>query len=258
MNWYAPEVEVTLGDRVSIGDVARMEVIAGRSMPIATAFLNLSNQRFAWQDGAADGDPLIIRWGWRGQELQPLFDGTVQLSYLREDFNVVGLCRARALMDTHVTRTYQVEDASAIVANLVSAMPFIDNEIAICPQQIDKLPLHDSSIIEAIQYLNRRLDLDYAFWCDPTGGFHWSPRDYQQDPVATFANAEDVIDMRMAPGNRFLLQVMGSPLWHSQVIAIIDRDGSETRYFIEEVQHSIGINDQGARSNLLMVEVPHD
>ena len=258
MTWNAPEIEITLGGKTRLGSVRVMEVAAARNQPVATAYLDLSNVRFEWQEGAEDGDVLTLRWGWRGQELAPLFTGAVLRAHLRETLQVWGLCRGRALVDTRVTRTYQDEEASAIAQHLVADSGFaLPQDIVFCNAILDKLPLHNSSIIEAIHYLNRRLDLDYDFWCDPVGSFHWGPRNLGQKSAASFTHGEDVIDLQALPGNRSLLTVMGSPLWHSQIISIFDRSGSETRYFIEQVRHTVGVSGEGARSRLWLVEVDH-
>jgi hypothetical protein len=119
--------------------------------------------RFEWEEGAADRDPLVLRWGYRGQELQPLFDGTVLRTHLRETFKVWGLCRARALADTRITRTYQEEAAGAVVNHLVAALGFSSLDVAPCDLVIDKLPLRNSTVVQALTFLNRRLELDRAF-----------------------------------------------------------------------------------------------
>ncbi len=257
MTWNAPEIEVTIGERTRIGTVRKMEIAAARSQPVATATLGLSNLRFEWKDGAADGDPLIVKWGWRGKELTPLFDGTVLRGHLRESLQVWGLCRGRALSDTRITRTYQDEEARAIIEHLVGDCSFTAQDIVSCDAILDKLPLHDSTVVEAIQFLNRRLELEHDFWCDPIGGFYWGPRDLEQEPVASFTHGEEVIAFKQLPGNRFLLTVMGAPLWHSQIVSVFDRDGSEIRYFIEQVRHSVGVSGEGARSRLWLTEVDH-
>ena len=259
MNWNAPEIEVTIGDRTRIGTVKAMEINAARSQPVTSLYMELSNIRFEWQALSASRQSpaasLFLRWGYRGQELTPLFDGTVLRAHLRETLKVWGLCRARALMDTHVTRTYQDEEAEAIVEHLVGNLGFVSLDIAECETVLDKLPLHDSTIIEAIHYLNRRLNLDHAFWCDAQGGFHWGPRDDAQEPMASFTHGEDIIDFRSLPGDRFLLTAMGAPVWHSRTVSVIDRDGSEKNYFVEQVRHTAGISGSGSRSHLWLEPV---
>ena len=78
MHWLAPEIEVTIGDRTRLASVQRMEVVAARSQPVASAYLELSNVWFEWEEGAEDGDPMVLRWGYRGQDLH-----LVELSHLQ-------------------------------------------------------------------------------------------------------------------------------------------------------------------------------
>ena len=255
--WLAPEIEVTVGDRTRLGTVQRLEVAAARGEPVATAFLELSNVRFEWQDGAADGDPLTVRWGYRGQALAPLFDGTVQRALLRETLSVWGLCRARALMDTRVTRTYQDETAETIVRHLVEGAGFAGLDLAPCPAEIDKLPLQDNTLIEALGFLDRRLALGRDAWADPQGVLHWAPPDWAQGPVATFTLGDDVLDWHSLPGGGLLVTVTGAPLWHSCVVELVDRAGTATRHFVEKVRHTAGNAGAGIRSDLWLSEVGH-
>ena len=256
-SWLAPEIEVTIGDRTRLGTVQRMEIVAARGEPLATAFLELSNVRFEWQDGAGDGDPLVLRWGYRGQELQPIFDGTVQRAHLRETLSVWGLCRARSLMDTRVTRTYQDEAAEAVVRHLVAGCWFASLDIAGCPTAIDKLPLQDNTLVEALELLARRLVLEHGAWADPTGAFHWAPPDWAQGPVATFTEGEDVLEVISLPGGGLRVTVMGAPLWHSTVVDLVHRDRRVTRAFVERVRHRVGEGGAGLRSDIWLSEVSH-
>ena len=255
MNWLAPEIEVTLSDQTRLASVQRMEIAAARSQPVASVYLELSNVRFEWNEGAADGDPLALQWGYRGQDLHPLFDGTVLRAHLRETFKVWGLCRARALADTKVTRTYQDEAADAVVNHLVSGLGFSSLDVAPCDLVIDKLPLRDSTVVQALTFLNRRLELDRAFYADPEGGFHLGERDFAQEPAFTFTHGEDILNLQSLPGHRYLLTVMGIPAWHSQVVALVDAAGNETRHFVEQVGHTGGVGGTGIRSHLWLQEV---
>lgn len=232
-----------------------MEVTAARGQPIASAYLELSNVRFEWEDGASDGDRLVLRWGYRGGELQPLFDGTVKQASLGKELKILGMCRCRVLADTRLTRTYQDETADAVVAHLVADLGFASLDLAPCDLVIDKLPLHDDTVVSALEWLDRRLGLGLAFWADPQGGFHWQPADEAQDAETLFTHGEDVLDWEPLPGNRRLLTVMGAPLWHSQVIEVGERDGTATRYFIEQVRHTAGVGGTGLRTMLWLRQV---
>jgi len=164
MSWLAPEVEVSIGEETRLATVRQMEVIAARDQPVASVYLELSNVRFEWNEGAVDGDPLVLRWGYRGQELHPLFDGTVLRAHLQETFKVYGSCRARALSDTRITRTYQDEAVDAVVSHLVGNLGFTSVDIAPCEEVIDKLPLRGNTVVQAINLLNRRRGQHLKLW----------------------------------------------------------------------------------------------
>jgi hypothetical protein len=255
MKWQAPEIEVTIGEKTRLGTVRKMEVEAARGLPVASVYLELSNVRFEWNDGAKDKDKLILKWGWRGEDLKPLFDGTVERSHLRETLNVWGVCRARQLVDTRITRTYQNEEARAIVEHLLTGMEFTSLDLADSPDILDKLPLYDNTVVEALGFLGNRLDLNHSFYCDPSGGFHWGPRDESRESVALFTCGEDVIDLQSLPGDGLLLTVMGTPVWHSEVVTVRDRAGVQKSYFCEQVRHTVGENGSGMRSLLWLSEV---
>ena len=255
MSWNAPEIEVTVDGKTRLGTVRVLEVVAGRNQPVATAYLDLSNVRFEWQDGAKDGDILTLKWGWRGKELLPLFTGTVLRAHLRETLQIWGLCRGRALVDSRVTRTYKDESATAVVNHLVEPCGYETKFCTAVDTEIDKLPLQNNTVVEAINFLNRRLGLDHPFYCDAVGAFHWEKEDRSQKPAFSFTHGQDVAEWKAIPGNRFLLTVMGTPVWHSQVVGITDRAGKGTNYFVEQVRHTLGINGEGARSKLWLSEV---
>lgn len=110
--------------------------------------------------------------------------------------------------------------------------------------------MQDNTIVEAINFLNRRLGLDHAFYADPDGGFFLGPRDETQEPSHTFIRGDDVLDFQFLPGGRFWLTVMGVAIWHSDTVTIEGTDGTETRYFVEQVCHTAGNQKTGLCSRL--------
>ncbi len=257
MIWKAPDITVQLAGRDLAGSCIKLEVLAARNLPVATAYLELSNLRFESQEGAKDGDSLQISWGWRGEDLSSLFTGTVLRSHLRETLQLWALCRGRALVDTRVTRTYQNETALAIVEHLIAPCRYTVSSCTMVDGGIDKLPLQANTLVEAISFLNRRLNLDHDCYCDAQGGFHWEAPDKGQQPVAHFTHGEDVESWVTLPGNRILLTVAGTPIWHSNVLSVVNRQGEEHSYFIEQVRHTVGVLASGARSQFWLTEAYH-
>jgi len=48
---------------------------------------------------------------------------------------------------------------------------------------------------------------------------------------------------------------MGVPVWHSQIVRLVDAAGNETRHFVEQVGHTAGTGGSGLRSHLWLQEV---
>jgi len=254
MSWLAPDIEVTIDGHTESASVGYMELTAARGRPIATVVLRLSNVRGEWnQDSealAAGNCPLVIRWGYRGNDLFPLFDGTVKTYDLQETLTIVGQCRCRALADARITRTYHNETVDAVVSHLVVPHGFALVNLSTCDQIIDKLPLQNDTIVSALEWINRRLNLGYSFWTDPEGQFHWHPEDLAQEAEAIFTQGEDVLCWERIANDRRLLTVMGIPIWHSQVIEVATNDGLVTRYFVDQVRHTAGVSGNGLRTML--------
>lgn len=246
MSWLAPEIEVAIDNQTDSESVGSLVVTAARGQPVATMELELSNVRFEWEElrtSLESGEAnIIVRWGYRGGDLFPLFDGTVKRWEMREKLRLVALCRCRALVDTLVTRTYFQETATTIVKHLVENCGFAEEkDITQVDTVLDKLPLDQDSIVSALEWLDRRLKLGYAFWADPSGVFHWAPPNEAQEADQLFTHGEDIIDWQVLPGDRRLLTVAGTSIWHSQVVGVQNRgDQDFERYFIEQVRHTAG------------------
>ncbi len=251
MDWKAPTIEVTLAGKTLADTVERLVVEAGRSRPVATADLTMSNIRSEWEDGAGDGDALVLQWGYRGEDLHPLFDGTVRRADLSERLHLFGLCRARQLAETKRTVTYQREAASVIVKHLVDGLDFTGLDIEEDETRIELLPLCDHSVLQAL----RAMSMAHDVTCDASGCLHWRLPDESQDAARDFVEGEDVLSLRRIGTKHWVLDAFAVPLWHSQIVSVEQLDGTVFKAFIEQVRHTLGINDQGARSRLWLREV---
>ena len=93
------------------------------------------------------------------------------------------------------------------------------------------------------------------YYFGPDGVFHWGVADIEQQPVARFTYGEDIIELSPQSDGWLSLTVFGVPIWHSQVVEVVHRDGSVRRYLVEMVKHTVGVGGSGARSRLLLREV---
>jgi hypothetical protein len=134
-------------------------------------------------------------------------------------------------------------------------MGFQAVNLSACDKVIDKLPLENDTIVSALEWINRRLALGYSFWADPEGEFHWYPEDLDQEAETIFTQGEDVLEWERIANGRRLLTVMGTQVWHSQVIEFDAIGGVVTRYFVEQVRHTVGVNGDGLRTMLWLREL---
>jgi hypothetical protein len=254
MNWLSPEIEITIGDVTRVANVSSMIVDAGYKKAIATACVELSNVHSEWAE-VASGDGVTIQWGFKGETLHPLFEGTVEIAHNEEILKIIATCRCQQLVNTRVTRTYVNEQASAVVANLISQLDFEGTDIEACATEIDKLPLEDDTILSALKWLDRRLVLNRSTWCDQTGKFHWRSPAEDQDAVASFIHGEDVLSWETLATGRKKMVTLRSDLWHSDVIDVSRVDDTvATRYFVERVRHLSG-GKVGMRSEAWLREI---
>lgn len=254
MNWKAPEIQLALSGAVVEAPVVSLRVRASRLNPVATLDLEISNLHYELSDvPIAKDTPIALSWGYRGDDLTPLFDGFVESVHLRETAKITACCRGVQLRDTKPTLTYLHESVNRIAEHLVRNLDFEDFEIDDdSGMELDKLPIYQDPITKALAWVNRRLELGRDLWCGPSGILHWQAPNRTMDPVATLTDGEDIIELSpLVLGGRKLVTV-GMDIWHSVVVEVVDRDGVSTNYFVDEVQHDAG---KGTTTTLWLSEV---
>lgn len=254
--YLGPAVRVELGG-ISLEDsVPFLEVNASRSEPAASCVLAISDPARELGGKLRIDDPVIIEWGYKGQELASIFDGLVRDVCRREQTLVVeALDRMKLLADKRLTITYQDETPTTIIRNMLAEAGIDDADLEEISEPLDRLPLNENTVVEAIQFLNRRTGLDHAFWFDPEGKFHWKPRDEEQDPAFSFKHGENVIRFDHRPGGVSVLETIGLPLWHSTVVEVTAADNAVIQFFVERVKHRLGPESRGSRTTLCLSEV---
>lgn len=261
MDFLVPQFEITIGDITSEAVVA-LFVRAARSCPVATVALELSSMDGSLS-GAAEGDKLIIKAGWRGGDLRAIFDGSVRRLHNYETLKIEGSCRAAALSDTFVTRTYHNDDAPHIIKHLAEPLGFAGLDIftidtlGITPKEshLDRLPLCNDSVNKALNMLRNRLGLPVEWYATPDGVFHCLGRDYEQTAVAQITQ-DEILDSAPLSGGRLRLEIQADPaLWHGQVVEVEADDGSFARFYIERVEFTCGFQDDGFKTILGLIEL---
>jgi len=261
MNYQAPIIRATIGS-FETENIIKMRIKAACSAPCAFVELECSNL-----DGAlssvAKADKLLVQAGYRGEELISVFDGSVRQAHNYKTLKIEGYCRALALVDNAVSRTYHNEDASQIVKHLVEPFGFAGLDIFtleslnLTPKAatIDRLPLCNTNVNTALNMLKNRLALPVEWYCTPDGVFHCVGRNYEQAAVMRIMR-DDVLNSRVLPGGRLEIKIECAPsLWHSKVIELEEDDETFAPYFVEKVEHSIGFNDANLKTVLTLIYI---
>lgn len=251
MPFNTPDITLTLAGIEYEDIVEKMTIEGGCTSPLAICELTLANMHGDIEELPSDKDPLLLDAGLEDEPIR-LFDGTVWKAFasLEQRIVLTALCRARQLGDTQVTTTYQNERADAIVGHLVDPFSFASRTINTAPAVIDKLPLCGHTVIEALRLLDRALDTHHAVYCRPDGSLFWGLFDATQAAAERFTIGEDIIGYRQLAPGRMLIDVFGTPIWHSTIIEVVDADGAVMRHAVEAFRHTLGISDQGFRSRL--------
>ena len=256
MDWKTPEVVLGIAGADAAGTIERLEVVAMRGGPVASASLVVSNIHSEWEGKVENGSELTLSWGYGGDTLHPLFTGYVDHAYVDEKVHVSALCRGIDLVRTRVTRTYQNMGLSAIVEHLISPRVRSGSGYVLAvAKTLDTLPLCNNTIVQALELINYRTGGGYVYYFGPDGTFHWGETDLNQEPVARFTYGENIIRLDPQPDGWLSITVFGVPIWHSQVVEVVHRDSSVRRYLVEMVKHTVGVGGSGARSRLLLREV---
>jgi len=262
-DFLTPDIEVTINNRARRGDVVRMRVDAERvpgAASLASISLVLANQNGQWQTtpAVADRDVITVKWGWRGETLTPLFDGTVHQATTREVVLLNALDRCRSLVDTRVTRTYRHLESVNIVRDLVAPLGFASLSLADARQQLVRLPLCNDTVADAIRHLDAGLEITLSAWADQTGNFHWDAPDIAQASVATITEAEEVESLTQPCSHLYRLVLARAlpSLWHSQVVTLRTRDGQSLSLYIDGISHWYDA-DHGARTTIRACEVAY-
>ena len=229
---------------------------AMRGGPVASASLVVSNVHGEWEGKVEEGNTLLLQWGYGGDTLHPLFTGYVDHAYVDEKVHISAVCLGIDLVNTRVTRTYKNMNLSSIVEHLISPRVRSGSRYVVAvAETLDTLPLCNNTIVQALELINYRTGGGYVYYFGPDGIFHWELTDEAQPPAARFTYGENIIELSPQPEGWLSVSVFGAPIWHSQVVEVVHRDGAVRSYLVEMVKHTVGVGGSGARSRLLLREV---
>ena len=247
MDWRTPVAEVIVGG-VSSRDVVMFDVSAFRQHVMATANVELSNVLGEFPNEIKNNDSIVVKTGYADSDLWPVFTGSVLHADNQEIIKLKCQCKNRQLLDTIITRTYQNEEAGAIMRHLLMGLDYTNLNISELRSKLDKLPLVDESIKQAIDAMHQRLNLSHCCYTDASGEFFWNVEDDISADTITIAD-DDVFAFDSHAGGIYTLDMFGRDIWHSSRII-----KAETEYLVMGVAHQFGKNKSGYHCRLWLKE----
>ncbi len=233
---------------MKIGD---FEISANCSEPAALCLLCLPSAANSVAPKVfQSGDNIAIRWGYEGHILEQIFIGFIREIWQQgNELIIEAIDRAALLFDTRITRAFQFETPTAIVQSLLETAKVTDYEIEQIEKPLNRLPLVNNTIAEAIYYINRRTGLEFDFWFGPDGKFHWHSKDSAEHCGYRLEYGKNILVYKLNDGGHMEITTVGLPLFHSQLIDV-ELDSEESVYFINKIRHSFGPGNRGSRSSL--------
>ncbi len=254
----APVVEMEMGGKI-FTEVSHVEITANRSEPAALCLLCLPSA----SNGAAkkvfqSGGEITVRWGYEGHSLEQIFTGFIREIWQQGNENIIeAIDRAALLFDTRVTRAFQFETPTTIMQSLLQTAKVDEYELEQIDKPLNRLPLVNNTIAEAIYYINRRIGLGHDFWFSPDGKFHWHASDKAEHCGYRLEYGKNILVFKLGDNGNIEITTVGLPVFHSQLIDVdLDGlDGEAITYFINNIRHTFGPGNRGSRSSLWLTRI---
>ena len=265
INYLVPEVNIVINNDI-FTKAAFLEMDASCYETAASSIISLSDtvtnlkkvfrQVFDTVTNLNSDDEITIDWGYSGNKLSRIFTGFVRkVEERRTDSLIHSIDKAALLIDKKITKTYKNETPSTIIQSMLTEAGVDNYEIDDVSVILDRLPLLNNNIVEALYLINRRLGLKHNFRFDENGKFHWQKRDKAPHSGYLLEWGKNIISLIRLDNGIIKLSTIGLPLYHSLLINIINKDGAEKTYFIERVKHKFGPGMRGSRTTLWLSEI---
>lgn len=264
IQYLGPKLEVSVAGQRLDDLIVSFGVWTSRFDPGDVAEL-LVDRHYIDTASIKENDPLTIRWGYKGFDLSPIFNGFVATarpinaprgrnSADGKRLAIRGVDPMKRLFETKITKTFQGERPTVIIRNLIEPMGIDSSGVAEDDTMLDRLPLYEDNIVHAIRSINRRLRLDHDFWFDVEGVFHWQPFSLPAEPAWSFAFGEDLIEFERRQGGARVTTI-GLPARHGERITVRTEEAETLDLWIATAHH-YQLRGQGFRTELDLREVP--
>ena len=233
-NFFKPVINVLVNGVDYSLFIAEFSVLSDLHGKADTCRITLEDHDGTRGEVISKGNPLEIKWGYDGGELEEIFRGVVLDSNHSDPLMIRGIDYNTVLNATKILMTYQDDTISGIM-KAVMGNTELALEIADCEVTVNRIPFFNRTVRECVDSLtaiaNRESDAEYFDYIR-AGVFHWGQKNLEQEPAGVFSTGVNIIDFQLNEEGLSELLTMISPVQHSQVIQIDD-----VNYFVEKVEY---------------------
>jgi len=169
----------------------------------------------------------------------------------RKQVELLCYCDFRKLQIEKFTLTLINQYPSDMLSYFVGKKLGLDvTGIEIYNTMLDRLPLNEMTVIDALRFIHRRMALSHDYWMDTDGVFHWQERNTDQDAVHAFEIGYDADNFDRDNGT-FTTEAITLDL--CDIVTVIDEDDDEYTCFITGLEWSD--TDDGSEIKVFIDEV---
>ena len=218
----SPVIDVILAGTPVTPIVAGFNVTSSLLEKAETVVLELADYRRIITGSVKRGDPLVINWGYVGEELIEIFRGVVRSVGVDDPVIIRGIDYNAILNNKRIQKTFEDETASGII-RAVMADTGLGLEIEECEIEIDRLPLFNQTLRESLDTITEIVKTesgDQFYDYIREGIFHWGKKDISDEAQCAFRIGFNIIRQEVCPDGLEFLETLVVPVRHSEIIEV--------------------------------------
>jgi len=221
-SYLNPVIDVTLAGKPIAPLVSRLEVVSDLLGKADTCVVEVADYGRSLVRSVNQGDPLIIKWGYSGEESVEIFRGVVRSVGIADPVVLRGIDYNAILNSKRVQVTFEEETAAGIIRAVMSDTG-LRLDVEDCQLEINRLPFFNRTLrecVDAVIELVRRETgeefLDYI----REGVFHWEMKDVSGSPVHSFRMGVNIIRQEARQDGLSFMETLVASVRHSEVIEV--------------------------------------
>ena len=219
-----PVINVTLAGKPIAPFTARFGIVSDLHGKADTCVVMVADISRSLVEATQQGDPLVIEWGYAGEELTEIFRGVVREVGIADPVVIRGIDYNTILNNKRVRMTFEEETAAGII-RAIMADTGLELNLDNCEIEIERMPFFNRTVRECIDtvtdFVKRESGEDYFDYIRD-GVFHWGIKDTSGSPVHTFRMGVNIIRQETCQDGLSFIETLVVPVRHSEIIEVND------------------------------------